>query len=74
MYLTQLAADVISKNVRCKNRLALELDCSVDTVERWLSENKVNNDLTKVTALKVINEETGLSQNDVLSERKPVEA
>lgn len=65
----KLSSISISKiSVRAKNRLALELDCSVQTVERWIKENEDNGNLTKATALQVIGEETGLDQSEILEE------
>lgn len=66
MKLSQSAIQKI--NVRAKNRLALELGCSVQTIERWIKNNDDNGDLTKATALQVIGEETGLDQSEILEE------
>lgn len=54
--------------VRAKNRLALEMDCSVHTIERWISENEENGSLTKAKAVQIISEETELSYSEVLEE------
>lgn len=54
--------------VRTRNRLAVELDCSVVTVDRWIKNNGDNNDLTKAAALEVIREETGLTDFEILEE------
>lgn len=55
-------------NVRAKNRLALELNCSVQTVERWIKINESNNDLTKTKAIQIISEETELELSEILEE------
>lgn len=54
--------------VRTRNRLALELDCSVPTIDRWIKENEPNGDLTKASAVKIIAEETELDQSEILEE------
>lgn len=55
-------------SVRAKNRLALELNCSVQTVERWIKENEENGKLTTAKAIQVIGEETGLDDSQILEE------
>lgn len=52
--------------VRIRNRIALSLNCSVPTVDRWIKENDSDSDLTKATALQIIKEETGLSDQQIL--------
>jgi hypothetical protein len=54
--------------VRARNRIALELDCSVPTVDRWIKENEDNGDLTKALAVQIISEETGISPEEILEE------
>jgi hypothetical protein len=53
---------------RAKNRLALVMDCSVHTIERWISDNEDNGSLTKTKAVQIIGEETGLPEADILEE------
>lgn len=64
MRLTELALNMIRRNVRCKNLLALELDVSVFTIGRYIDSNSDN--LTKAAALKVIRDETGLKDEEIL--------
>lgn len=64
MKLSQKAIDAIT--VRTKNRIALELNCSVPTVDRWIKENEDNGDLTKAKAVEIIQEETELLKNQIL--------
>ncbi len=66
MKLTQKAIDAIT--VRTKNRIALEMDCSVPTVDRWIKENEDNGDLTKARVVEIIKEETGLKNQMILEE------
>lgn len=54
--------------VRTRNRLALELDCSIPTIDRWIKANEPNGDLTKASAVKIIAEETGLDDSQILEE------
>jgi hypothetical protein len=56
--------------LRAKNRIALELDCSVQTVERWMKENENNGNLTKAKAVSIISEETGLNEQDILEDSR----
>jgi hypothetical protein len=53
---------------RLKNRLALEMDKSVYTVDRWLSDNEENGPLTLAKSLQLIKEETGLPTEQILEE------
>lgn len=66
MILSGLAISKIS--VKTKNRLAIEMNCSVQTIERWIKQNKENNGLTTAVAIQVIGEETGLDQSEILEE------
>lgn len=51
-----------------KAQIASKLDMSVNTLYRLINENQDNGDLTKVKALQVISEETGLEQSQILEE------
>lgn len=55
-----------SITTKAKNRLALELDCSVYTVDRWIKENAENGDLTKAKAVEIIAEESGIPADEIL--------
>ena len=69
MKLTTKAIEGIKKHTRAKNRLALALDCSGFTVERWIKENEEgeeDNSLTKAIALDIIMDETKLSIEEIL--------
>jgi hypothetical protein len=46
--------------------LATCLDCSENTVNRHIRENVPNGDLTKLAALEVIREATGLGDKQIL--------
>ena len=70
MIITDKAINLIRSNTGAKNRLAFELGCSIHTVERWIKDNDRNGDLTKVTAVNVISEETGLSFQEILEKYK----
>ncbi len=66
MILSDLARTKMT--TRAKNKLALEMDCSVHTIERWISDNEPNGNLTKSKAIQIIGEETGLHPDEILSE------
>lgn len=53
---------------RAKNKIAIELNCSAYTVDRWLKDNESNGDLTKAVPLRIIREETGLTDEQILEE------
>jgi hypothetical protein len=67
MQLTNKAINKIT--LQARNRLAVELKCSVPTVDRWIKKNEVNGDLTKTIALQVISEETGLAYSQILEDK-----
>lgn len=65
MSLTQKALSGIN-NRTARLKLALALNVSEQTANRLIKNN--SDDLTKAAALKVIREETGLSDNEILEE------
>lgn len=54
------------ERLRLRNRLALELDVHFSSLERWLKENENDGPLTRASALKLIEEETGMAQEEIL--------
>jgi hypothetical protein len=68
MKLSLKAINAFKGNNKLRNRLALELGCSVYTVDRWLKDNHDNGDLTKAKSLQVIREETNLVDSEILEE------
>jgi hypothetical protein len=68
MKITTTAIATIKKNLRLRNRLALELDKSGQTIDRWINTNESNGELTTLKALQVIKEETGLSDTEIIEE------
>jgi len=66
MKLTSTALKSITTKTR--NRIALELNCSVYTVDRWIKDNEDNGDLTKAKPVQIIAEETGLGNSEILEE------
>lgn len=66
MKLSDKAITAIESNNKVKARLALAFDKSGFTIERWISHNEVNGDLTKIASVQIITEETGLSEDEVL--------
>ncbi len=53
-------------HLRCRNRLALVLNRSQYTIQKYINEN--SDELTKAAALAIISEETGLTQEEILTE------
>jgi hypothetical protein len=64
MKLTKIALDEIKSNKRARARLALALDKSDFTIQRYLASN--SDELTKAAALEVIRQETGLDDSEIL--------
>lgn len=65
----RISTEALKKiTVRTKNRLALELDCSVPSVDRWIKENEPNGNLTKAKAVEIISQETELTPDQILEE------
>ena len=67
MELTTQALEAMKGNSRLMNLIAAELDCSESTVRRWIHAN--DEMLTTASALKIISEETGIKQKDLLTEK-----
>lgn len=72
MRLTKAAILAIRGGKDTKKRLAEDLGVSEPTIFRWLADNDDN--LTKAAALKVIREETGLTNEDILEVETESEA
>lgn len=51
-----------------KERIAEALGVSLNTVWKWIRDNENNGDLTKVTAVQIISEETGIPVDQILEE------
>lgn len=72
MKLTDKAKAAIKENTRLKNRLALEFNCSVFTIQRWVEIGEVR--LTAPSSTIIIKEETGLTDAEILEEGEPAAA
>jgi hypothetical protein len=62
--LTRIALEAIRRSPAIKSELARALSCSEGTINRYIRENA--DSLTKAAALKVISEETGLTEKEIL--------
>lgn len=69
MKLTNKALEKIRGSRRIKNLIAAELNCTELTVRRWLAGTGQHEMLTAAGALKVIRQETGLSDSQILCEK-----
>ena len=69
MKLTEKAIEAIKECNKCKVKLAYELDKSETTIWRMLNENKPNGTLTTVTALGIIEDETGIKKKELLTKQ-----
>lgn len=66
----KIRAAVIQKileSTRTMNMLALTMNCSVWTVQRYLKNN--NDNLTKATVLELLRKEFGLTDDKILEEK-----
>ena len=68
MILANDIIEILKENMTLRNRIAIELNCSEQTIRRWINDNDPDGDLTKVSVLKVISEVTGIPVNDLLLE------
>lgn len=66
MQLTEKALTAI-RNKKARIRLAMELQCTEQTIQNYIDANSDN--LTKVAALKVIQQVTGLPLSEILDEK-----
>jgi hypothetical protein len=64
MQLSDMVRLKIKKNKRIRSLLALALNRTEYTIIRWIDKN--NDNLTKAAALKVLRQETGLSDSQIL--------
>lgn len=67
MRLTKKALKAIDKQ-KIRLLIALSLDCSEMSVRRYIESNDDN--LTKAASLKVIREETGLTDSEILEQER----
>lgn len=70
MELTKNALKAIREKKECRIRLQYELNKTDATIYRWLDENNIM--LTTAQALQIISEETGLSQEEILTDESKV--
>lgn len=70
MILTQDALKKIN-TVSIRISLASELKCGEQTIINHIKNNKEDGLLTKAKALQVIKRETGLTENEILTESVP---
>ena len=66
MELTKNALKAIREKKECRIRLQYELNVTDATIYRWLENNSIM--LTTAQALQIISEETGLKQEEILTE------
>jgi hypothetical protein len=58
------------KNPKVRIKLAIELDCTDQSITNYIKANNLNGPLTTAGALRVIREETKLSEEEILEEEK----
>lgn len=68
MKLTDQAITELNNKSRIRNLIAAEFGCLEITVSRWVDKNEPNGDLTKRKALEIITRETGMSEEEILTQ------
>lgn len=67
--LTKKTLDQIKESLKCRNRLAYELNKSEPVIRNYVDDNHIM--LTSATALRVIREELGISETENILEKQP---
>lgn len=70
MKLSDKAKQAIKDSTRLKNLLAIEFDCSVFTIRRWVDEGEVR--LTAPSATDIVQKESGLTIEDILETEETI--
>lgn len=65
MKLSKKAID--SMTTKARTKIALAMDCSVYTVDRWIKENEDNGDMTKASVVKILSEELEMDESKILA-------
>lgn len=71
MRLSQKALQLINTS-KVRLRLAMQFDCTERWISQLIKENQQDGDLTKASALNIIREHTGLSDDEILEEGEAV--
>lgn len=74
MRISKKAIEIVKTTTKIKNLLALRMEVTGFTIERWVTENEENGNLTKAIALEVISQETGIETADLLEETATLKA
>jgi len=69
MRLSNEAISGIKGNNHLQARLMTEFDVSWNTVNRWVGENKVDGELTRVRAVKILANELSMPEEKILTEK-----
>lgn len=72
MKLSHIAWLAVKGSKGIVSKLSIALECSEASVRRYIREN--SDDLTKAAALKIIREETGLDDSQILEETEKTAA
>lgn len=73
MKLTDQAITALTEKSRIRNLIAAEFGCLEITVSRWVGKNDPNGDLTKRKAIEIISRETGMTEEEILTQ-EPAQA
>lgn len=70
MGLSKKALKALNENKKIVRLICIEVDRHETTLEKWIEENDEN--LTRAGVLKIIREETGLTDEEILMEAETV--
>lgn len=69
MKISKKAIEAILGSREAKREITYQMEVSYPTLYRWINENQEDGKLTTVTALRIIEETTGLDENEILIEK-----
>lgn len=72
MIVSDKAIEMIKGNNKLMGRLMIAFDRGQNTIENWMVSKDIR--LTTPTAVQILKEETGLTDNEILEEGEPAAA
>ena len=68
MKVNETVINQLRNSNKAKAALMHRLDISAQTIERWYKENETDGDLTKATAVRLLSQELGIPEAEILTE------
>jgi len=72
MKISNEALNVLRFSKTAKARLMYEFNLGPSTIQRWISENLSDGDMTRVRVVKLLAEELNLPEESILIDDKPI--